>query len=217
MVHRSQGWIDVTYLSPDGRFRLSRGNKGTIFVLIRDQPPRERLLEAIQRGAGDDEVAAAVAALQQEPGDGAVAAPAKSPLAQGVWRLRWSQQAADANPLQKALAGSVRNEQVIVDGRLDNVVSFAPSVTLRAMAACRPLSDTRTGVNIDGVQLELGPWKYASGSCVVCTFVTVYRVPLGSVQRQQTDGGGYIDWLYLDEELRVTRGNKGSLFVHTRE
>lgn len=42
-------------------------------------------------------------------------------------------------------------------------------------------------------------------------------MPLGSVQRQQTDGGGYIDWLYLDETLRVTRGNKGSLFVHTRE
>ena len=39
----------------------------------------------------------------------------------------------------------------------------------------------------------------------------------GAVQRQQTDGGGYIDWLYLDEGLRVTRGNKGSLFVHTRE
>lgn len=37
------------------------------------------------------------------------------------------------------------------------------------------------------------------------------------MQRQQTDGGGYIDWLYLDEGLRVTRGNKGSLFVHTRE
>ena len=27
---------------------------------------------------------------------------------------------------------------------------------------------------------------------------------------------GYIDWLYLDEGLRVTRGNKGSYFIHTR-
>ena len=27
---------------------------------------------------------------------------------------------------------------------------------------------------------------------------------------------GYIEWLYLDEDLRVTRGNKGSYFIHTR-
>ena len=28
---------------------------------------------------------------------------------------------------------------------------------------------------------------------------------------------GFIDWLYLDEDLRITRGSKGSLFVHIRE
>jgi len=50
---RGQGWLDITYLSPDGRFRLSRGNKGTLFVLVRDDPPAERLLAAIARGASD--------------------------------------------------------------------------------------------------------------------------------------------------------------------
>ena len=38
------------------------------------------------------------------------------------------------------------------------------------------------------------------------------RIPLSL--RNGTDG--YIDWLYLDEGLRVTRGNKGSYFIHTR-
>ncbi len=28
---------------------------------------------------------------------------------------------------------------------------------------------------------------------------------------------GYVDWLYLSDTLRITRGNKGSLFVHVRE
>ena len=46
----AQGWIDVTYLSPDGRFRLSRGNKGTLFVLVKDASPRERLEEALRQG-----------------------------------------------------------------------------------------------------------------------------------------------------------------------
>lgn len=27
---------------------------------------------------------------------------------------------------------------------------------------------------------------------------------------------GFIEWLYLDENLRITRGNKGSYFIHTR-
>ena len=28
-----KGWLDVTYLSEDRMFRLSRGNKGTLFIL----------------------------------------------------------------------------------------------------------------------------------------------------------------------------------------
>ncbi len=30
-----QGWLDVTYMNTDGTFRLSRGNKGTLFVLVK--------------------------------------------------------------------------------------------------------------------------------------------------------------------------------------
>lgn len=28
----TQGWIDTTYMNKEGTFRLSRGNKGTLFV-----------------------------------------------------------------------------------------------------------------------------------------------------------------------------------------
>ncbi len=31
------------------------------------------------------------------------------------------------------------------------------------------------------------------------------------------DTPGFIDWLYLDEDLRISRGSKGSLFIHRRE
>lgn len=34
--------------------------------------------------------------------------PAKDAVIQGQWRLLWSEQADDANPLQKALSGQVR-------------------------------------------------------------------------------------------------------------
>lgn len=52
----AQGWLDITYLSPDGCFRLSRGNKGTLFVLVRDDPSTDRLLAAIASGACDAQV-----------------------------------------------------------------------------------------------------------------------------------------------------------------
>ena len=28
--------------------------------------------------------------------------------------------------------------------------------------------------------------------------------------------GGYLDFVYLDEDLRITRGNRGGLFIHVR-
>ena len=37
----AQGWLDTTYLSSDGEFRISKGNKGTVFVLVREQTPKD--------------------------------------------------------------------------------------------------------------------------------------------------------------------------------
>lgn len=84
-----QGWLDITYLSPDGQFRLSRGNKGTLFVLVRDPSPRECLLQAIQ-GGRDDEVQQAIEVLQDKGSP--ISKPAKSSAVFGRWRLRWSKQ-----------------------------------------------------------------------------------------------------------------------------
>jgi hypothetical protein len=111
----------------------------------------------------------------------------------------WTQQGATANPLQKALAGQVENFQLISpDGRLDNLVCLAPGVRVRACAACSPeAGGQRSRVDIDSVVLELGP----------------LRLPLPV----KTDGRGFVEWLYLDDDFRISRGNKGSTFIHTRE
>lgn len=200
-----KGWIDVTYLSKDGDFRISRGNKGTVFVLVKDASPKERLLALLlsnQQGGKRDDAAvlAAAEALMAEGSPRQGRSPAKNnPLAAGKWRLRWTQQGKRANPLQKALADKVGNWQIISgDGsELENRVALLPQVTVRAMAVCEPDSITRTGVDIEKVLLEIGPWK----------------VPLDV----KTDGRGFIDWLYLDEDVRITKGNKGSLFIHTKD
>jgi hypothetical protein len=80
-------------------------------------------------------------------------------------------------------------------GTLENVVDLGVA-QVRAQAACAPDGDARTDVAISGAFLQLGGGL---------------RVPL------PVKGTGYVEWLYLSESVRVTRGSKGSLFVHVRE
>lgn len=47
--------------------------------------------------------------------------------------------------------------------------------------------------------------------------VTLEVGPLAVPLPIKTDGRGFVEWLYLDEGLRITRGNKGSVFIHTRD
>ena len=89
--------------------------------------------------------------------------PAVSPTVAGKWRLRWSEQAKDANGLQKALANSIGNYQVVEDaagpGQLQNVVDVAPFLKVRAVAGCMPDKKApardRTLVSITEARVEL--------------------------------------------------------------
>jgi hypothetical protein len=192
-----KGWIDVTYLSPDGQFRLARGNKGTTFVLVRDDPPRQQLLQAIVAGANDAEIERLAEDLAAAGGGERF--PARAAAALGNWRLLWSRQGETANPLQRLLAGRVRNFQIITDdGELENRVELPLGARVRAIARCEPDGPSRTGVEISKVIFELGP----------------LQAELPGVRQ---DSRGFVDWLYLDNEIRITRGSKGSLFVHIRD
>lgn len=96
----------------------------------------------------------------------------------------------------------VDNWQIIsVDGRLENRVQLAPGVRVRALAGCAPEpapgGGTRTGVAIEEVVVELGP----------------LRLPLPV----KTDARGFVEWDYLDGDFRISRGSKGSTFIHVRE
>jgi hypothetical protein len=124
------------------------------------------------------------------------ASPAQSELAQGTWRLIWSQQSKSANALQKWGSSQSDSFQVIEGGNVQNIAQVLPFLRLRAYASTAVESEVRTAVTIERGVVEVGP----------------FTLPLPGVK-----GEGYIDWLYLDEELRITRGNEGSLFVHMRE
>jgi len=280
-----KGWLDVTYLSRDGAFRLSRGNKGTLFVLRREEEGEEgdgpsgaggggggkgeaeqgagaigggdggpgaffaRLFSPQAGGASTSsraaaappavaDVLAAARASAAAPSDAAKAAealalvdrlvaaapsaagrrgtgvvrrPARNAEAvSGVWRLVWTRQSASASALQRWGASQAKSYQVIdaVEGGLAmNVVDLRPFAEVRAFARCElGQSDERTGVRIEGGEVVFAPGPAGGGGGGL-------RVPLPV----KGSADGYVDWLYLDRDVRVTRGSKGSLFLHVRE
>lgn len=197
-----KGWLDVTYLSKDGGFRLSRGNKGTLFVLKKEDGAKEQLMRVLSgssRGGGGDTVQLQGLVDRVVDEETGISQPAKSRQARGGWRLVWSAQGEKANPLQQRLVNVVNNWQIISqDGtRLQNLVQLLPGVRVVAEASAEAASGTRTRVVISDVLLELGPFK----------------IDL----KINTDADGYVDWLYLDDTIRITRGNKGSTFLHVRD
>ena len=206
-----KGFIDVTYMSKDGTFRLSRGNKGTLFVLVKDDLPKTNLLKEIKAGANangrsrsDQKIEALIEEtikISSATTSTSVRAPAKSAIATGAWRLVWSKQGAKANPLQQRLSQVVRNWQIISgDGKtLENRVEILPGVRVRALADASPASASRTTVVINKVVVDVAAGLF------------VFELPVAR------DAVGYVDWLYLDEGMRITKGNKGSVFIHVRD
>jgi hypothetical protein len=211
-----KGWIDVTYLSKDGKFRLSRGNKGTLFILVKEDGPKEKLIASTtgkspikNKESGNNQTSSTdadkvieslVDEVLRTESFGKVRSPAYSPLATGGWKLVWTKQGSTANALQQKLTKVVQNWQIISpDGSvLQNRVDLLPGVKIIAEASAKPASPTRTTVVISRVIFSLGP-------------LLKFTLPV------ETDSDGFIDWLYLDSKLRITKGNKGSIFVHIRD
>ncbi|KAI5066424.1 hypothetical protein GOP47_0019048 [Adiantum capillus-veneris] len=186
----AKGWLETTYLSPSGDIRISKGNKGTTFVLQKKVDGRQRLLQAISSGQDVQRV------IEELIPTNPLKNSADLQYLSGKWRLVWSSQAADANWLQKATTGFPSWQIVEAEtGRLQNLVEFFPGFKLRARARSEATSAQCRDVNIEGASLEVG----------------ALELPL------KITGSGFTEVLYLDKRIRITRGNKGSTFVHVRD
>ncbi|KAH7366557.1 hypothetical protein KP509_18G084800 [Ceratopteris richardii] len=186
----AKGWLETTYLSPSGNIRISKGNKGTTFVLQKQISKRQQLLQAVSSGVGVEKIVEKL--IDENPTKN----PADLQHLAGKWRLIWSSQGADANWLQKSTIG-FPNWQIVEaeTGRLQNVVQFFPGLKLRARARSQATSLQRRDVNIEGASLEVGSLS----------------VPLKIM------GAGFTEVLYLDKKIRITRGDRGSTFIHIRD
>ncbi|KAK6235683.1 hypothetical protein SCA6_011020 [Theobroma cacao] len=184
----AKGWLDTTYLSRSGNLRISRGNKGTTFVLQKKTDPRQKLLAAISTGtevreAIDEFISLSKSVSKDEP-----------VLLEGEWQMIWSSQLETDSWLENAGNG-LMGSQIVKNGQMKFLVNILPGVRF-SMIGKFVKSGTKTySVTMDDAALIGGPFGY----------------PLEMETKIN------LELLYSDDKIRISRGYNNILFVHLRK
>ncbi|XP_042488377.1 probable plastid-lipid-associated protein 12, chloroplastic [Macadamia integrifolia] len=184
----AKGWLDTTYLSPSGNIRISRGNKGTTFVLQKKTGPRQKLLSAISTESGvieaiDDFISQNQSLAKEQP-----------ELLEGEWQLIWSSQTETDSWLVNAANGLMGKQIVKENGQLKFLVDILLGLRF-SMNGTFVKSDTNTyDVTMDDAAILAGPFG------VPMEMKTKFNMEL----------------LYTDDKIRITRGFNKIMFVHLR-
>ncbi|XP_074560500.1 putative plastid-lipid-associated protein 12, chloroplastic [Curcuma longa] len=183
----AKGWLDTTYLSRNGNLRISRGNKGTTFVLQKMIEPRQRLLSAISVGAGVEEAIEEVISSQK-------LVKIKPETLGGEWQLLWTSQSENES-WSSVAANGLKGLQIINDGKLENFVDLLPGLK---MCANGSLSKTPDG-GVYTARIDNGVIRLSA---------------LGFPLKIEADIE--MELLYIDNKIRITRCNGSTLLVHLR-
>lgn len=90
-------------------------------------------------------------------------------------------------------------------------ICCSPALTFVVLQCCDNVSIIWCVLNAQlSVSLADSAIEWSILVCGVC------RIPLPRGKRSPDQKPAYVDWLYLDDDLRITRGSQGSLFIHTK-
>ncbi|WOL05974.1 hypothetical protein Cni_G14705 [Canna indica] len=182
----AKGWLDTTYLSHSGNIRISRGNKGSTFVLQKMIEPRQRLLSAISVGTGVKEMIDELISLNL--------VKAKPETLEGEWQLLWASKSENES-WSSVAANGLKGLQIIKNGRLENLVDLLPG-----LHACTHGSLSKTSVD------EMYTVHMNDGAVRLGALEFPLNVKVNIV----------MELLYIDNKIRVTRCNKDSILIHLR-
>ena len=157
------------------------------------------MLDAIERGRDEGEIRARADEIARLASS-APTAYARDARVYGTWRMVWSAQDRKANAFQRVLSGLAVNYQIIAPSVVTNVAKFG-WFEVEARATSEVLSDSKIAVVIREVDVK------AFGAVVK----TIALTPKPGA------GEGWVEQMYVDDEFRVSVGNKGSLFCHVKE
>ncbi|KAL2470465.1 putative plastid-lipid-associated protein 12 [Abeliophyllum distichum] len=184
----AKGWLDTTYLSQSGNIRISRGNKGTTFVLQKETVPRQRLLSAISTGREVREAIDEFITLNQD------VVKNELELLEGEWEMIWSSQVETDSWIENAANGLMGKQIVKPNGDLkflvDILFGFKFSMTGKYARSGLNTYD----ISMDDAAIVAGP----------------YGLPA------EMESKFTLELLYTDDKIRITRGYNKILFVHVR-
>ncbi|KAK9999738.1 hypothetical protein SO802_019341 [Lithocarpus litseifolius] len=186
----AKGWLDTTYLSPSGDLRISRGNKGTTFVLQKKTEPRQRLLSTISTGKGVREAIDEFISSNQNLTGG------ETELQEGEWQMIWSSQVETDSWLENAGNGLMGIQIIKKNGQIkflvDILLGIKFSMTGRFVKSGN--SNSTYEITMDDAAIIGGQFGY----------------PV------EMESKFNLELLYSDDKIRITRGYNNIVFVHLR-
>ncbi|KAL3645087.1 putative plastid-lipid-associated protein 12, chloroplastic [Castilleja foliolosa] len=184
----AKGWLDTTYLSESGNIRISRGNKGSTFVLQKETEPRQKLISAISNGGQVREAIEEFIKLNQNTTKGELE------LLEGEWLMIWSSQEETESWIENAAKGLMGKQIIRPNGGMkfvvDILLGFKFSMTGKYV---------KSGVNTYDVAMD---------------DAAIVAGPYGLPAEMETKFT--IELLYTDEKIKISRGYNKILFVHVR-
>ncbi|XP_010479570.1 PREDICTED: probable plastid-lipid-associated protein 12, chloroplastic isoform X2 [Camelina sativa] len=186
----AKGWLDTTYLSPSGNLRISRGNKGTTFVLQKETVPRQKLLATISKDKGVAEAIDEFLASNSNPVED------DYELLEGSWQMIWSSQMFTDSWIENAANGLMGRQIIDKDGRIKFEVNIIPAFRFSMKGKFIRKSESSTyDLKMDDAAIIGGAFGY----------------PVDITNKIE------LKILYADEKMRISRGFDNIIFVHIRE
>ncbi|GAB2276963.1 Probable plastid-lipid-associated protein 12, chloroplastic [Dionaea muscipula] len=184
----AKGWLDTTYLSYAGNFRISRGNKGTTFVLQKETETRQQLLAAISTGSGVREALdKLILSNTSTETDGLE-------LLEGEWKMIWSSQIETDSWLENAANGLMGSQIIKANGQLKFVVDILFGFKFSVSGKFSRTGSKAYDITMDDAAIRFGQ----------------FGLPVEIVSKFN------LELLYTDNSMRITRGYNNITFVHLR-
>ncbi|XP_015865764.3 probable plastid-lipid-associated protein 12, chloroplastic isoform X1 [Ziziphus jujuba] len=187
----AKGWLDTTYLSRSGNLRISRGNKGTTFVLQKKTEPRQILLSAISTSKGVEEAIDKLISFNQNkrPSN-----EDETELQEGQWEMIWSSQTETDSWIENAANGLMGMQIVKKNGQIKFLVDIFLGFKFSITGTYVKSGSNTYDVNMDDAAIL---WERFG-----------YPIEIDSKFNLQV--------LYSDDKIRITRGYNKIIFVHLR-
>ena len=170
------------------------------------QSPKEALVDWLFETRKDSESLNALVALLQAEGKGY-----DSSLIDGEWRSVLSKSNPKKSPkVQKVFDSNASSFATfhVADSVFEGDVRLLKWGHLKSFVSYKPLSENFDiapdgGIVLRRISCDItgASWKFGK--------LPTLPIPLKKK-------GGFLDVLYLDRDLRITKGNRGGLFVHVR-